>query len=218
MTHPDPGLLPPDLATDDPPVPEDELQRIGEGGEPENPDRVIETFGHVEWAFRRLAQSRARLDELAEQYAEMVGRIEAWYERECGPERSTVLYLSGLIERYAMARRTYDPEGPATFRFPSGSVTTRRTKERQVVIGDKKELVSWLAEHVPLAAVTCRIELHPRISDLRDRVEMGDDGAVIYKQPNDDGEYDVVTVPGLAVEEPHVDVTSIDLTQEDSDQ
>lgn len=200
MTDP----LPPELALDEPLISDDVLT-----GPPEDTEHVVlGGWEEVEWAFRRLARSRVALDQLADRYAEMVGRIEQWYEREAAADRRAVDYLTGLLERYGEASRLLDPR-TATLRFPSGTIKTTWRKEPRVVIEDEQAAIAWVLLHLrDEAPEMLHQKLTLRITELRKRVQIADDTVI-----TSDGE----VVEGVTVEPPAITAT-IELSQEDADQ
>lgn len=199
------AVLPPELVLDEPLVTDEQIAQ----GPPA--DVELSAFEHVEWAMRKMAAAQARLDALAERYAEMVGRIERWYEQEAAGDRQSIDYFTGLIERYAVARRERHPDGPATYNFPSGKVITRRKKDPTIEVEDEKALAAWLVTEQPqLVRDACRVDVHPRISDLREHFLITADHGVAF--PVED---ELVPVPGVYVAEPQITAGKIVLTQEE---
>lgn len=212
-TRPEP--LPPELILvgEDPPVDDATLQ-----GDTDLSDVELDGFDQVEWALRRMARAQRNLDVVAARRAEMVDQIDTWFTNETYADRHTVERLTGIVQRYALARRTEHPDGPATYSFPSGSVPTRRTKEPAIVIDDEKALIAWLLKTQPdMARDVCRFDVHPRISDLRERLRIVDSplvGGKVAVEP-EGGEH----VPGVHVQPPTITVGDITLsTQQEDDQ
>lgn len=211
-TRPEP--LPPELMLAEPPVDDDTLQ-----GDTDLSDVELDGFDQVEWALRRMARAQRNLDDVGARRAQMIDQIDTWHTDATHADRKVVARLTDVVKRYALARRTEHPDSGATFTFPSGSVATRRTKEPAIVIDDEKALVAWLLTTQPeMARDVCRFDVHPRISDLRERLRIADSpvviGGKVAVEP-EGGEH----VPGVHVEPPTITVGEITLsTQQEDDQ
>lgn len=203
-----PEPLPPELALDTPPFDDDDLAAMAnEEYADEGTQWQLTSWEEVEWAFRRLARSRAALDRLADRYAEMVGRIDQWYEQEKRADTKAADYLTALIERFGVAARARDPR-TATLHFPSGTIKTTLRKEPRAIAADERAALEWARDNMPEAV---RLTPSLSISVLRDHIAIVGGGDTEWKAVTEDGEL----VPGLVVEPPGVTAKAQLPTQEE---
>jgi hypothetical protein len=140
-------LLPPDLALDEPPLTDDEVERLVEAiamdDRPQSPWR-IEDDGTAEWAMRKLARERRALDGVADQAHEWTARIDAWASSASAPVERRIRWWEGHLEDYARRQRE---EGRLTVSLPSGKVRTSNVPA-SVKVADEAQVLASLPDEV----------------------------------------------------------------------
>jgi hypothetical protein len=157
--------IPPELAVDDEPFTDEELDtyfavmdagpnaelRPDGSADPDMADAVevghavagwrVEGDDRAEWALRKLAVSREEVSRLEQQAADWRRKIEAWFEQAAAPHRRRALWAIDVLEDYALRLREHG--GPATLHLPSGTIKTTESKPAIEVVDDA-EVASWL--------------------------------------------------------------------------
>lgn len=160
-------------------------------------------------ALRRLEADRLRLIEQADAYR---ARIDAWVQAATIKSARRAEFLSGTLERYALAVRARYPH-MKSFRYPTGDITTKRAKEPKVVVLDEPAVIKWAADTLPsdVYALVVKTVESVLISELRKVVRLeqvrppheDEEPAfhVVYGEKTDEGDEREV-VPGLGIELP----------------
>jgi phage host-nuclease inhibitor protein Gam len=148
-------LLPPDLALDEPPLTDEEVERfISARVEYENapadallppaPRWRIEDDGAAEWAMRKLARERQAFEDAHDQALAWCARIDKWWESTSAPLVRRIRWWEGHLEDYARRQRE---AGRKTVSLPSGKVSTRPVPA-SVKVADEAQVLAGLPAEV----------------------------------------------------------------------
>ncbi len=147
---------------------------------------------------RRLEADRLAIVEQAESYR---ARIEAWVQASTATMSRRAAFLSGVLERYALARRARYPH-MKSFRYPTGDITTKRDKQPKVVVLDEAAVIAWAGDNLPsdLYARVVKTVESVLISELRKIVAFAEQDGAWFVFYGGDTEREIV--PGLGIELP----------------
>ena len=156
--------LPPELATDAPPLSDEDLALFIEHGPTDD-----EAFDHpedyteeahrralvqrwrvedddaAEWALRKMAVANEELRRLREQADAWADRIQAWFDQAARTHARTVEVMETKLADYGL--RVREAGGPATISLPAGVIKTSERKPA-VEVEDDERLAGFLAERL----------------------------------------------------------------------
>lgn len=113
-----------------------------EGVTPQSGDHwTISDDKGAEWAMAHVAAAEAQIQGAHDSYALWLRQLDDWYTDATKSARRTVLFFSGHLQQYALAKREANPKAK-TLRLPSGEVKTRATGDEVIVVDDEK-LIDW---------------------------------------------------------------------------
>ena len=185
-------MIPPELATDEPPFTLDALdkaleisERLGSASDEEAAQLAnladaqplawcITDSGAAEWAMAHVAQIDANVAQLDEQRSAYVDRITRWHSDAVRRLLQRRAFFANHLERFAAEYRAADPKRHKTLRLPSGEV--RSTDHKPVVeIRDADTLVAWAKTKLPAeqAAVVVKTTETPMVGELRKVARVG---------------------------------------------
>jgi len=184
--------MPPELATEAPPIPDAELAQLfdeaaalaADAGlnaeaaaeavvESEDaPSWHITGLGTAEWAMRHAAGAERALGELQAQRAEWAARIDRWFQQAAAREQARLAFFRGHLEAWALDERERTGGRTKSVTLPSGRVATTAHKAK-VVVADEQAVVEWADATLGLdaqdvAPVVRKVYVNP----LREHVEM----------------------------------------------
>lgn len=107
---------------------------------PEKKPFVIEDDNTANWAFRKLAEVKQKLDIKDQQKSAFDKQTQEWYESETKPLKESQDYFEQLIEQYRQKR----PDGKV--KVPAGYTIVRHTKRYQ---RDPSKLVPFVEKNYP---------------------------------------------------------------------
>jgi len=171
-------LLPPELLGDAP-WNDHELDAIVEAGDVPavQPlrDRELATSEQAAWALAEVARLAEAQADVARQADAWRDRISEWEQSQSRPLAGRSAFLSGRLERYALAVR--ERFGDKTLRLPSGDVKTTAHSASVVIDGDEKLLAAWLHPRLSDAEweKVANVSVSLRISELRKLVVVATD-------------------------------------------
>ena len=199
------ALLPPDLAVDDEPFSDDDLDRYALGDSlPADAAFVgqwtVTDDGAAEWAMAKYAVLHAERERLLDQAAAYHARIDLWIEEARRPLDRRLEFFRGALEDYARRRREADPRA-RTLVLPSGRVSSRSVPAK-VTVADEAEVLRWARLHLADAEYQAVVRESVRLTDLRRvvRITESDEGTVVRGE-------DGFPVAGVVVEPEHVSVS-----------
>jgi hypothetical protein len=171
---------------------------------------AVNDQGSAEWAMRKIAEARIRLDEDTRLYEQFRAQIDQWFRRVAGPHQATIGFFEDHLEDYGRRWiRVQPPSRPKSLPLPSGVIRTTTTGAKPVFV-DADVVKAWAVEHEP-TLVHEETRTWVLISEVREYVEIVQD-----IEPNGDGEpvtvWKVVhrvtreEVPGLGIEAEHTTV------------
>lgn len=132
----------------------------------------IEDDRAAEWAFRRLNGIESAITVVEDQADAWREPINEWELDQLRPLIRTRAYFTGLLADFGRRRREDDPDGKATYSFPSGTIKTTLTKAK-VEIADEETIIKWVRNRWRTKAERDRILRHktwPLVSALREYV------------------------------------------------
>jgi len=157
--------LPPELAMDDSPLPDADLQQLWDAAtelaadaamdpgdaalqladSDDGPSRRwwITDDGGAEWALRHVAEAEAELVRLRQQRDAWVERISQWFTQAAGKEQARRAFFVDHLERYAIAER--ERADRKTIKLPSGVLRTRPAPAT-VKVTDEAKVLLWAQE------------------------------------------------------------------------
>jgi hypothetical protein len=155
--------LPPELAAEQPPIPDHELatmeaaavelaeeagldlsEAVGLVNDSEGAPRwEITDLGAAEWAMRHVAEAAAQQAALQAQADEWGHRIQQWYHQAAMPLLARRTFFEGHLNRWAIAER--EAGHGKTQTMPSGRVMTREQKPA-VEVADEAAVIAWADE------------------------------------------------------------------------
>lgn len=100
----------------------------------------------ADWALRRLASSRARMDRARAQAAEQIAIINEWLAGELEREQRDERFFVGKLAEW-MRELEANGDTRKTVRYPSGTIKRRAGRTHLEVI-DEDGLVAWLEDHL----------------------------------------------------------------------
>jgi phage host-nuclease inhibitor protein Gam len=143
-------LLPPDLALDEPPLTDDEVEgfieaaAVKEDDDPNLPRWRIEDDGAAEWAMRKLARELQARGPIVDQAEAWTSRIEEWLKATLAPFDRRIRWWEGHLTDYARRQRE---AGRKTVSLPSGKVSTRPVPA-SVKVADEAQVLAGLPAEV----------------------------------------------------------------------
>lgn len=168
---------------------------------------TIRSLRAAEWAMAKVKAARDQVTEREELAQEYHRQIDGWLATANRRDHSTILYLGGLLQDYALERRDAD-ETTATLVLPSGKVRTTRSKPAVKVAEGSGALAVAFARRWGAAAVTVKYAV--AIKPLRQRLQVVDEhvadpegnatGEILYRVVDTDGEVVDLAAAGLEVE------------------
>ena len=154
--------LPPELATDEPPLADEDLALFIEHGptddeafdhpedyteEAHRRARVqrwrVEDDDAAEWALRKMAVAGEELRRLREQADAWADRIQAWFDQAARTHARTVEVMEAKLADYGL--RVREAGGPATITLPAGVIKTS-SRSAAVEVEDDATVARYLDE------------------------------------------------------------------------
>lgn len=112
--------------------------------DPEVPERVkawaIQSTGEAAWAMSHVAEARAAIAAVQDQYDEWAERLARWRTEAVRTAERTERFFTGHLQLWALELRT---DKVKTFQLPAGEVKTRKGSVR-VEVADEDALFDWL--------------------------------------------------------------------------
>jgi phage host-nuclease inhibitor protein Gam len=121
----------------------------------------VQGLDTLDWAMRRLAESRRFIQENDAVAAAAIARIKAKTEKLNASAAHDAAFFEGVIEEYVRANRKtlIGISSKKSRSFPHGTVSFRKTGGRPV-IGDKEALLAWaMSQPVEANCVRMKVEV-----------------------------------------------------------
>jgi hypothetical protein len=159
--------LPPELAAEQPPIPDGELDQLLEVAVADARDAGIDPaaaidlladsegaprwritdLGGAEWAMRHVAAADLALAQLQAQRQAWAERIDQWFQQAAGKEQARRAFFAGHLERYAIEQREATGGKAKSLAVPSGVVRTTEHKPKAVV-ADEAAVADWAVTYL----------------------------------------------------------------------
>lgn len=157
-----------------------EIDEINEFFEEDQSGFEIKDKASADWVLRKIRALNQEINETKALADREIERVKEWEEKETKSSKSNVEFFEGLIDKYMIKSRTFDPE----FRkisLPSGLVRYQKQQDRWDF--DETKTIKYLADHYP-----DKLDVAVKFSkaDLKKHVkETGEiwDGLKIVEQP-----------------------------------
>lgn len=108
---------------------------------------VVDTLEKADWAVRKIARERRRLDTVLEVAAAERKRIDEWETEQRARSEQSTLFLLDMLERFHREQLDDDPKAK-TIRLPAGELVARKNPDTLICDGGE-DTIEWAEANAP---------------------------------------------------------------------